>query len=511
MRRRDAPLPIAPHGFWNNPAVLALLVLATAIPLLPLPIPPLTDLPGHMARYYVELNLHTSPYLQRYFDFHWALIGNLGVDLLIIPMAKLFGLDIGLKLIVIAIPILLATGFLWTAHELHGRIPPTALFALPLTYHFAFQYGFLNFSLSAALCFLAFAFWLRLERAGRLRLRAALFVPIAALIWTAHVYGWGMLGVLVYATEVVRMRHQGRAWLKSLAIGAVHTLPLCLPFLLMILWRSGDVRGFTGDWQWQAKGMWPISILRERWQDWDIVGAMLLWLLVLAALLGFGLRMRANMRLAVLLLALLYAAMPRVLIGSGFADMRLAAFVAAAGILGIRCDGSSSSGFSKAVAAAALVFFAGRIAVTTGDFAAISRKWHEQLAALPSIERGSRVLLLARIPCRDQWGNDRLDHVGSLVLPRREAFSNSQWALAGAQLLQVKYRAGAPFVVDPSHFARPNRCGDGQARIRLAASVAPRAFDYLWLVDAPAAEWPHDPRLIAVWHDKRGILYRVAR
>ena len=71
------------------------------IPLIYPPIPPLVDLFGHMGRYRVELDLAHSPYLQRYYDYHWAAIGNLGVDLLIIPLGRLIGLEPAVKLIVL--------------------------------------------------------------------------------------------------------------------------------------------------------------------------------------------------------------------------------------------------------------------------------------------------------------------------------------------------------------------------------------------------------------------------
>jgi len=505
----SSPLHASLAGFWNRPALLALLVLGTAIPLLLPPIPPLLDLPGHIARYHVELALSDSPTLQRFYDFHWGLIGNLGVDLLMVPMAKLFGLELGAKLIVIAIPMLLASGLLWTAKELHGRIPPTALFALPLSYHFAFQLGFVNFSLSAALCFLAFALWLRLGRAGRIGLRTLIFAPLAVLVWTAHIYGWGMLGVLAFSAEVMRIRGRGAGWFKSAGLGAVHCLTLCLPFVLMVVWRSGDVRGYTGDWQWVQKGVWLASILRERWLIWDVAGAALLWLLVLAGLSGLGLRMHPVARIAVPILALLFVAMPRVVIGSGYADARLAGFVAATGLIGLSADHGFARRFPTAIATVALLFFGVRIAVTTAAFDAISRKWESQLAALPSIEPGSRVLLLANLPCLTAWSSDRVDHIGSLAVARRDIFANNQWALAGAQLLEVKYFAGAPFVTDPSHMLRPAQCGDGRARLRLAIQVAPRAFDYLWLIDAPPGQWPRDPRLKPVWHGTTGVLYRT--
>ena len=153
--------------WWESRLCLTLVVLATMVPLIYPVIPPLVDLFGHMGRYRVELDLGHSPYLQQYFDYHWAAIGNLGVDLLVIPLGHLLGLEAAVKLIVLAIPPLTALGFLWVAREVHGRIPPTAFFALPFIYGFPFLFGFVNFALSVALAFLAFGLWLRLGRSVR--------------------------------------------------------------------------------------------------------------------------------------------------------------------------------------------------------------------------------------------------------------------------------------------------------------------------------------------------------
>ena len=137
--------------WWESRLCLGLAVLATMLPLLYPPIPPLVDLLGHMGRYRVELDLNHSQFLQQYYDYHWAAIGNLGVDLLIIPLGKLFGLEVAVKLTVLVIPPLTAIGFLWVAREVHGRIPPTTFFALPFIYGFPFLFGFVNFALSVAL------------------------------------------------------------------------------------------------------------------------------------------------------------------------------------------------------------------------------------------------------------------------------------------------------------------------------------------------------------------------
>ena len=87
---------------------------------------------------------------------------------------------------------------------MHGRIPATALFALPLAYCFPLQFGFVNFMLSMAIALPSFALWLRLGRLGKLRLRAAIFVPLSCALWVCHTFGWGVLGVLAFSAEMVR-------------------------------------------------------------------------------------------------------------------------------------------------------------------------------------------------------------------------------------------------------------------------------------------------------------------
>src|SRR3546814_12874657 len=80
------------RDWWNRRWVLAMLVGVAIIPLLWPTVPPLVDLPGHMARYRVQLDYGDHPWLRDWYAFHWQLIGNLGVDLLVEPLGRLFGI-----------------------------------------------------------------------------------------------------------------------------------------------------------------------------------------------------------------------------------------------------------------------------------------------------------------------------------------------------------------------------------------------------------------------------------
>src|SRR5215217_4799771 len=223
----------APTAWWEKRWFLALMIALAVVPLLYPPVPPLVDLLGHMGRYRVQLDLDSSPFLSRYYGFHWAAIGNLGVDLLLMPLEPLIDLEPAVKLIVLCIPPMTVAGFIWVAYEVHHRVPPTALFALPFAYSHPFMFGFVNFALSVALAFLAFGLWLHLGARNKLRLRSALFVPISIIVFFAHTFGWGMLGLLCFSAEAVRQHDEGRGWFRSGVNAALHASVMALPLLIM--------------------------------------------------------------------------------------------------------------------------------------------------------------------------------------------------------------------------------------------------------------------------------------
>jgi hypothetical protein len=92
-----------------------------------------------MGRYKVQLDIGSSPHLTSFYGFEWALIGNLGVDLLVIrcqPFSAWSWREADRP----GHPALTVTASLG-AKEVHGQVPPTALFALPFAFGHPFQFG----------------------------------------------------------------------------------------------------------------------------------------------------------------------------------------------------------------------------------------------------------------------------------------------------------------------------------------------------------------------------------
>ncbi|PAX08312.1 hypothetical protein CKY28_07985 [Sphingomonas lenta] len=494
-------------------------VLAT-VPLWWPEVPPLVDLPGHMGRYRVQLDIGDAPRLAQWYDFQWQLIGNLGVDLLIEPLSRIFGLELGVKLIVMAIPALTVAGLLWIAREVHGRVPATALFALPLAYGYPFQFGFVNFALSMALALNGFALWLRLARYGRLRPRAVLFVPLSCLLWLCHTFGWGVLGVLAFSAELIRQhdlaggeRGFAKRWLIPSIRAGLGCLPLALPMLLMLAWRSGDhVTGQTGDWfNFRAKFAWILMILRDRWIWWDVASVTVLYLILFKGVRDERIEYSRNLAISALFLLLVFFLLPRIVFGSAYADMRLIPFVVAVALIAIRPKRGLSLKGAATIAALGLAFFLARLSGTTWSYALYDRSYDRALAALPHVPVGARVVTFVGRRCRDDWAYSRLEHIPAMLLVRRLAYSNDQWSMAGAQLLTTRYFPARGYAHDPSQMVTDRQCRYELWRpIEKALAGFPRqAFDYVWILQPP----PYDPRLLSgltpVWRDGEHLLLRV--
>lgn len=507
--------------WWQTRWFVALATFMAIVPLLWPDIPPLVDLPGHMGRYRVQLDYAQYPHLHDWYDFNWSLMGNLGVDLLVIPLSKVFGLELAVKLIVITIPAMTVAGMLMIAREVHGRIPATALFALPLAYSFPFHFGFVNFALSMGMALLGFGWWLRLARLGKFQFRSLIFLPLSVLIWITHTFGWGVLGVLAFSAELIRHHdaHRGegfvRAWLLPWFKAGIQCLVLAPPALLMLMWRSGGhVTGQTADWfNWRAKMMWIVQVFRDRWQLFDIASVGVLFLLLFKAIRDPNLQYSRNLSLSFLFLAAVYVLLPRIVFGSAYADMRLVPFLMAIGILAIRPKPGLSMRGAAVVAAIGMAFFTARIAATTWSFLLYDKSYDRELKALEHLPEGARLVSFVGETCYNEWKMTRLQHVPALALERKLAYTNDQWSMPGAQLLTVRYGDAKRFAHDPSQIVTDVQCPREWWRpVPWALARFPRdAFDYVWMIRPPEFPAKFLQGLVPVYTDDHSHsgLYRV--
>lgn len=492
--------------WWETRTFAFVALFAAVLPLVCPAIPPLADLPGHIGRYHIAAHLADRPDLARHWAFEWALIGNLGVDLIVHALSPILSAEHAAKLVVLLIPLLWVSGLIRLSRMASGRLSPAAAFAFPLAYCFPFQFGFVNFMLAAGLALHALVLWVALGRSGRLWLRAALFVPIACVLWTAHSFGWGMFGLLAFASEWVRLHEAGRRWHVAGRWAALHCLPLAVPLAFMLGGATGE--GLGAAWDWKSKANWLASLLRERWKWYDVASAF-----VLVAVAWMGLRDR-RLTLDPVLAACgciclaAFFALPRLLIGGAYVDMRMLAPALAFVLIAIRVKPDNAR-FEQGIAIAAAAFLAVRTIGTTIAMLLFAQGQQAALEAVPHLPRGAAVLVLVNEPCASAWSGDRLGHIAGIGIARADLFENGQWALGGQQLLRPRHPEAAPYLADPSQLVYPARCEFRPTDFGAAIRDFDRGtFTYVWTLNFPAR-----PRLAGdvtlVWSNSVSAVYRV--
>ncbi|MFM9937611.1 MAG: GtrA family protein [Novosphingobium sp.] len=461
-------------------AVIILLSAAAALPAMLAPILPLTDLGGHIARYAVQLDAGRSAVLAQWYSFEWGLLPNLGVDLLVQLLAPRIGLEPAVHLIVGSIPPLTVSGMLLLSRAAHGRIGVNALYALPLAISLPYLYGFANFSLSIALAFHAMALWIALER--RPVLRTALFLPLGFALWICHLVGWAVFSLVAGVTTVVAQYRAGKGVLRTLAATAVMTLPLLAgPVAGALAGRGGgEAVALFANNDAPRKIAWLLMALTDRWLAWDAACVGVIVFVIYLGLRTRGFVVHLGLLITAIVLLGLYLLMPDTIMGSRFADMRLAPVILALLVLCAAPGPQLGSRTARYLLIGALVFGGARLAGSAASMVLSGRQFEETLTAIKAAPRGVNLVSLFVDKC-DEWNTDRRRHIMGYALSRRHQFDNGQWQLPSGQLIAIHNPRLAPFDRDPSTITFLKPCGESPALTEVVAAI-PRVVRYLWVI-----------------------------
>jgi len=454
MLARWGAAPAGRDGLWLG-VVLALLA---ALPAIVATYPQMADYPAHLARYHVMIDGEHNPWLARHYRFEWILAGNLGVDLLIRPLAAIMGLELAGRLVVGLIPVLTGFGILAVEWTLRRRIGIGGVLAFAFIWSPMLLMGFLNFGLALALALFAFAGWVRLEN---WRWRWLAFLPVGCLVWLCHVSGWGTLGIMVFGYEW----HRRKDWRAFVA-----PWPLTLPFLTLL--RAGAKDGLSwgkGDLLTYKRVIWE-QAMRDQWQALDHASLVVILLILAGALLWR--RIDGRLGWAALIMLVLSLVMPRHIFGGDYADFRMIS----SGLL-VSCLAISWSPPRWVLIVAASLFVV-RVGVTTIEWQRGSQETAAILSALGHLPRGARVAA-AQVDELLEWGNDPASHLCAYAVVRRDALTNCNFAIPGVHMLTL--RNGGQGFVDPSQriFHLPGQ------HVDLAVFAPAARADYLWYIGAP--------------------------
>lgn len=487
---------------------LILAILSTS-PILFSSFPPMPDYYSHVGGYYVMVH-RSDPLLSSYYDFHWFLTGNLGVDLMVRGLAAILPFDAAVRLAAISIPFLTTLGILALAKAAHGTVPPTAFLALPLVWTFPLLFGFVNFSLGIALALLIAAWWVRRLRQGGL-VGTAVAALLAGLLWVCHLAAFAVFLIIVTGWEMARLdwRNPLRA---SVSLG-FKVGPVAWPLLLSAIPKHVDHQpSLLGAWMLRPKIGMSLQLFRSINPLVDHATILLL-IATAAACYFLILKKRGSASLGLFvpgcMLILLWAAMPQVLLGSEYADLRLLPAIFVLMLLAVR---RVPAWLGKTAAVVGLAVFVARLLLLSLDWHGRAALAEQELAVLNGVPNGARIASFATDSVCGPWPMTGYDHLPSMAIVRRRAFVNSEWDLPTAIPTRPLYNRGRGYndasstVIGDPAFVHCNGPSIGERLDHLPQD----RFDYVWTFSAPIASERY-PWLREEARGPSGVLYRIVR
>lgn len=308
---------------WPLMLLLGFAALSLA-PVALVDVPAMVDYPNHLARMSVLARAGTRA-ASPFYDVTWALYPNLGMDLLVPPLARLVGTVPATRLFYLASQILIVSGAMALSFAVRRQCLAAGLVACALLYCVPFAWGFVNFEFGLGLALWGMAGWIALARGPALP-RLALHGLLVVMLYASHLFALGIYGFTIGVWELWRARAERRGARRALATLA----GMAAPALLVAgatLAMGVTVGGSGTGWAFGQKLVWLFSLNGFSREISLVVTATL-------ALLAYALARKGFMRFVgggVALLAAyaaLFIVMPFVFLDTAFVDVRVPAAAA---------------------------------------------------------------------------------------------------------------------------------------------------------------------------------------
>ena len=467
---------------------------------------PLVDLPAHVAHFYYSLGGGRPPSIARFIEYRWQLIPTLGSEILVWALAPLIGLDLATRLVVAAVPALMAGGLVALARVVHGRVSPFTLIASTLSFNYSYTFGFLNFCLAATLALWSAALWLHLLRSGRSWHALAFGLIVSPLLMLVHLVGWALFGIIAVGASLALALQQDRGVPRAITFTLAWTVPLAWPVAVLLLQRSNTSAGVSGWFEAGEIVRWAASVVRERWVFIDLPSAAILYLLTLAPVLLPGrFRYAPALLVPAALTWLAVLVVPLAVFASLYANVRMIPYALALTLLAIQPKTKVPAWGWYAAGA----FVVMRFAVVLAGLALSSATITAQLGALDHIDRGSKVLSFEMEPCRTAWAPIRSRNVHLYATVKRDALINGQFMVPGQHLLRIDYPPAGQVMMSGGNIVREGECPPRLPYEQALKNAPLKAFDYLWLIDVAENRYPKTPGLRPIWRGDGSALFRV--
>lgn len=470
------------------------ILLACLVPLLITAHLPLSDLPNHLARQFLLRDWAGSPAAQTFYSYEWRLVPNLALELLVVALRGIVGVEMAVRLFCIVAIALLFAGtrtINLAASEGRSRIYR----AVPLLcYGGPFQFGFLSYCFGIGLCLLLFGLYLRWRtRSPAFVVPTFLAGSVALLL--CHLTAFGLFAIAVGAAELVAGWREGRVMgvVRRQALAATFLVPPLLLFLSISPTASGGKGVVWSSLPQKAESIVAITLFANPRAELLLLGLALAC--GAAALVTRTVRIATGGVMLVGLMGLVWLTMPRSMLGGGYVDYRLPwtiAFFA----LGMLVPGERWTRFGRPLSAVMLVAAAARVALIAWAWIGWEPVTARIDAALSRLPIGARLMVVqGDVPSVTQARQPSLLHVAAYAVARRQAFEPNLYASISGQMLEF-----TPEYRRLQQFTSPSRLD----------AIDP-VYDHLLVIDPGYARLAPTLPLVPVDAGERFALYRVVR
>jgi hypothetical protein len=408
---------------WAWPAIALSIVAASLAPFLVVDVPAVLDYPNHLARFYV-LAHPEDPFLSKVYVAHWAVLPNVGMDVIGEALLRVLPLSVGGRLLLAGSLLAPLAGVTLYARAAFGRWTWWSLGAGAIAYNGIFILGFMNFLLGLGVALAGAGAWRVLRRRGRDATAALSGAAIGLCAFFCHLLGYGFFAILIgaqEADELLRAWRDGRLSARA-ALAAAARLAVALGpgAALYVLTHHATQHGDILWWSWPGKLMqWLVPFM-----IYDLRLTILTAIVVIgAAILTWRRARRApGVLLALAGLLTLYLVSPFAIAGGTFVDSRLPLMGALLLFAGVAPSASPRA--AAAIAAAFALVIVGRAALVAENWLGRASDLVELRADLAHIQPGANVL-----PARTEIDETRADGFGR-VLPNYSRLDDHLAALA---------------------------------------------------------------------------------
>jgi hypothetical protein len=496
---------------WSLAALCAILVAPMAL----VDVPPLLDYPNHLARAVVLTFGGDDPVLSRMYAAHWAIIPNLGTDLVLPPLLHVLPIHLAGRVVVGCAILLPVIGTIAYSRATFGTRSVWPLASGLVAYNATLLLGFVNFVAAIGIALLLAAAWITWrDRAPRRAVAVGIAGTVA--LFFCHLMGLVFFYALIAGYELAWIcahRTERPAILARLAaLVPLVAVPLGLYLLSPLALLPADTEfPSLADKARHLAFPFVNYVL-----PLDVATACAVGAFLLACVAKGRCRITPGSGLALLVIAGLYLATPSAFKGTFFFDIR---FVI---MLGFLLFGAVlPTGLPHAAAFAAGTVFTLLFAVR---MAVVALAWHghrhnvaDMRAVIATVAPGARVFVASVSPeeTPDYWRNGppsrRLsngirtdEHLPALLLIERRAY----WPFLFDNPSQQPVETLSPY---RDLAARAGSMPDHGALV-VPGKVDLCGYDYLLLLEAGAEpDLPHfaTDRLALVARSDIAALFRV--